>query len=326
VVVLLTRVDIENFRSIYKASVPLSPFTLLVGENGSGKSNFLKLLKMLSNKTDGAFPPLGEEAMRFRPHTFFLKEKHYLHLADPQKFEVFRGEEKLLVYDMKEGITTVGRPIELLDVKIFTFNPQISGDEESLEESPSIAEDGQGVVRVLDALKTGDREDLFEKIEAMLKSYIPEIEKLSFVPGSATKSLQVREKYMPNPILVRDLSTGAQLILLLITLFYQEKSPSLICIENLDQGLHPRLFQRVVELCFELSSRKDGVQIIATTHNPYLVDEFKDYESAVLIVEKQNGETRFTPFSERLENFGSEKKPLGELWYSGFVGGVPQHV
>jgi predicted ATPase len=330
VIVLLTRVDIENFRSIYKASVPLSPFTLLVGANGSGKSNFLKLLRMLSKKTDGPRNPFSgghnPPGEYVRPHTFFLKEKHYLHLTDPQKHEVYRGGEQLLVYRMEEGKTTTEKPSELLDVKIFTLNPQTSGKEESLEGNPIIVEDGEGIVRVLDSLKTGDREDLFEKIEATLKSYIPEIEKLSFVPGNTSKSLQIRDKYLPQPILVRELSEGTQLVLLIITLLYQENRPSIICIEDIDRGLHPRLFQKIIELCFDLSSREDGVQIIATTHNPYLVDEFKGHEEAVLIVEKNNGETTFTQLSERLKNLEAGEEPLGSLWYSGFVGGVPQRV
>lgn len=43
----LRRVRIRNFKSIGKCDVSLSPFTLLVGRNGSGKSNFLDALRFL---------------------------------------------------------------------------------------------------------------------------------------------------------------------------------------------------------------------------------------------------------------------------------------
>jgi predicted ATPase len=326
VVVLLTRVDIENFRSIYKASVPLSPFTLLVGANGSGKSNFLKLLKMLSEVKEEQEPP------EYKVVYFFddlFEEKHYAHSSKNQKIKVFCSENNVLTYDSEDGIRPgfpKFKPVELSDVRIFSLNPQMSGQEEGLTGHRSIEENGFGIVQVLESLKTGDREDLFKKIETTFKSYIPEIEKLSFVPGDKTKSLQVRDKHLPQLVPVRELSEGTQLILLIITLLYQENRPSIICIEDIDRGLHPRLFQRIIELCFDLSSREDGVQIIATTHNPYLVDEFKGHEEAVLIVEKNNGETTFTQLSERLENLEAEEEPLGSLWYSGFVGGVPQRV
>jgi predicted ATPase len=334
---LLTRVDIENFRSIYKASVPLSPFTLLVGANGSGKSNFLKLLRMLSqgaNKNTN-HPTDSTTSM----NSFLLTERHYLHLSERQKIEVFDESAYAPIYTIDEQLiltsefsstsiskSTQSRPKELLNVRIFALNPQVAGQEEPLVEHPSIEEDGHGIVQVLDSLKTGDREDLFRKIEEALKSYIPEIEKLSFIPGNTSKSLQVRDKHLPQPVLVRELSEGTQLVLLIITLLYQENRPSIICIEDIDRGLHPRLFQKIIELCFDLSSREDGVQIIATTHNPYLVDEFKDHEEAVLIVEKDKGETTFTQLSKRLENLEAGEEPLGSLWYSGFVGGVPQRV
>lgn len=323
VIGLLTRVEIENFKSIYKASVPLSPFTLLVGANGTGKSNFLGLLRLITKALDNPEydPEYGEEIVRFYE---LLSNKHYNYREEEQKITIYNSSQK--IYKIQEGDVVGKIPSELYEVRLFSLDPKVTGQAESLGEILAISENGKGIVSVLDALKTGDREDLFDKIESTLSTYIPEIEKLSFVTNLSTRTLQVREKHIPKPILVRDLSEGTQLVLLIITLLYQENRPSLICIEDIDRGLHPRLFQKIIELCFDLTSRDDGVQIIATTHNPYLVDEFKGYESAVIIVEKTNGETTFTPLSERLENLEPGEEPLGSLWYSGFVGGVPQGV
>ncbi|MEO0808760.1 MAG: AAA family ATPase, partial [Cyanobacteria bacterium J06643_4] len=175
-------------------------------------------------------------------------------------------------------------------------------------------------------LKTGDREDLFNLIEQILTEHIPEIEKLSFAPNFDGRQLQVRERYLPNPTLVSQLSEGMQLALMIITILHQEHKPSLVCIEDIDRGLHPRLFQSIVELCFDLSRDENGVQIIATTHNPYLVDEFKDNEEAVIIVEKEHGQTKFSTFADKLSGVEPVEEPLGSLWYSGFVSGVPQRA
>jgi len=60
------------------------------------------------------------------------------------------------------------------------------------------------------------------------------------------------------------------------------------------------------------------------------LDQFKDREESVIIVEKENGGTKFTPLLERLALTSSEDDPmeeddpLGELWYSGLLGGVPK--
>src|SRR5436853_1945700 len=44
----LTRVLLENYKSIARCDVTLGPLTFLVGPNGSGKSNFLDALRLVS--------------------------------------------------------------------------------------------------------------------------------------------------------------------------------------------------------------------------------------------------------------------------------------
>lgn len=53
----LTRVVIQNYRSIASCDVRLGPLTFLVGPNGSGKSNFLDALRFVS---DGLRTTLGQ--------------------------------------------------------------------------------------------------------------------------------------------------------------------------------------------------------------------------------------------------------------------------
>jgi predicted ATPase len=306
---LLTRVDIQNYRSIYKASVPLSPFTLLIGANGTGKSNFIQLLRDTSKTGIIVGQP-------------FPKSKHYAFDSEDQLIVIYNDKGQASY--PKEGSCITFRAAELEDVRIFSLNPQNAGFQEPLITLPTVQEDGSGIVQVLDSLKAGDREDLFNLIEKTFKQHIPEVEKLSFIPLQNAKQLQVRERYLPTPSPMSQLSEGMQLALILITILYQERKPSLVCIEDIDRGLHPRLFQSIIQLCFDVSERENGVQIIATTHNPYLVDEFKDREEAVIIVEKEDGQTKFTTLAERMEKLGPNEEPLGSLWYSGFVGGVPQ--
>jgi predicted ATPase len=46
---LIRRVQVRNYKSIRHADVSLSPFTILVGRNGSGKSNFLDALHFVAD-------------------------------------------------------------------------------------------------------------------------------------------------------------------------------------------------------------------------------------------------------------------------------------
>ena len=76
-------------------------------------------------------------------------------------------------------------------------------------------------------------------------------------------------------------------------------------------------------------AEKHQINIIATTHNPYLVDCFQDDKEAVIIVEKKDGASTLTSLADKLEGLDYDKvdpddMPLGNLWFSGLVGGVPQ--
>lgn len=303
---MITSIEIENYKSIVKASIELSPFTLLIGANGTGKSNFLQLLNQVS------IPRSGRDDF----------EKHVNHQTAEQRF-IFKNQLGQSL-EIRNAEIFSHEVKELNNVKVFSLNPVYVGQPETLVPNPTVLETGQGVVQVLDSLKTGDREELFDLIEKRLKEYVPEIDKLSFVPGQQQKQLQVRERHLDKPLLVSQLSDGTKLVLMILTILYQENPPTVVCIEEIDRGLHPRLLEKVVQLCFDLTQQEGMPQIIATTHNPYLVDQFKGHEDAVIVVEKKDGQTTFTSLAERIKHLEPEEEdPLGQLWFSGFVGGVP---
>jgi len=52
--VLLSRVVLKNYKSIAACSVPLRPLIFLVGQNGSGKSNFLDALRLVSESLNSS--------------------------------------------------------------------------------------------------------------------------------------------------------------------------------------------------------------------------------------------------------------------------------
>ena len=45
---MLTAITLENFKSYRHATLPLSPLTVLIGANASGKSNVIEGLRLLS--------------------------------------------------------------------------------------------------------------------------------------------------------------------------------------------------------------------------------------------------------------------------------------
>ncbi len=214
---------------------------------------------------------------------------------------------------------------------MYNLVPDVITGIEPIKPAAEVGPSGIGATQVLDILKNGDREELFEEIESHLKQYVPEVEKLSLqTVKQGFKQIQVREKGLNKPTPGPELSEGTRLILAILTILHQEKPPPIILLEDIDRGMHPRLFEYMAPLMKDIAVRMD-VNIIATTHNPYLVDAFQDDKKAVIIVEKEDGASTLTTLEDKLEGLNYDEVnpddlPLGQLWYSGLVGGVPKKI
>jgi predicted ATPase len=318
---MITHVRIQNFRSFVDAEVDLEPFSLVVGANGSGKSNLLRFLSISSS------------GWKFRKNReSFFWDRHQNHELDEfgcvislKSGEVYTGiaDRFLLRFVECEWAE------EKLSTSIFNLNPDAISQSELTIPVAEVRADGKGTCQVLDSLKNGDREDLFEETESNFRRYVPEVEKLSLrTVAEGKKQIQVRERGLKEPVPATELSEGTRLILCILTILHQENPPPVILLEDIDRGMHPRLFEQIAPLIRDIAERNQ-INIIATTQNPYLVDCFRDHEGAVIIVEKTDGASTLTTLAERMKTLDYDKEdpesiPLGTLWYSGLVGGVPK--
>ncbi len=67
---MLTRVEIDGFKSFENFSIDLPPFAVVVGANASGKSNFFDALRLISRLAEADFSEAAR-AVRGRPHELF---------------------------------------------------------------------------------------------------------------------------------------------------------------------------------------------------------------------------------------------------------------
>lgn len=330
---MITHVHIQNFRSFVDAQVDLQPFSLVVGANGSGKSNFLRFFEVVTQV------PARTTIHNIASNVVGVQEPFWIrHINNPaveSSFLVeFDGGKQWRANEAKgiQGLVLSKKSI-LTGKSIKAYNlvaDKISGIEQ-VQPDASVGPTGKGTTQVLDMLKNGDREDLFDQIEAHFRRYVPEVEKLSLrTVKEGFKQIQVREKGLQEPTPGPELSEGTRLILAVLTIIHQENPPPIILLEDIDRGMHPRLFEYIAPLMKDIAVRT-GVNILATTHNPYLVDAFQDDKKAVIIVEKQDGASTLSTLEQRLEGLNydevnPEDMPLGALWFSGLVGGTPAKI
>jgi predicted ATPase len=115
-------------------------------------------------------------------------------------------------------------------------------------------------------------------------------------------------------------SDGTLRALALITVLSQPSGclPRLISIDEPELGLHPSAIALITELCRSISRH---TQIILSTQSTELLDYFNADE--VVVVERQQGETRLTRLSSQALQNWLEDFSLSELYDKGVIGGKP---
>jgi predicted ATPase len=93
------------------------------------------------------------------------------------------------------------------------------------------------------------------------------------------------------------LSEGTRRITAILALLMRDPLPSLLCIEEVENGLDPWSVRVVLR---HLQSAADrGVQVILTTHSPWLLDDVP--MESILQVRRVDGDTRYERFIDRPE-------------------------
>ncbi|MFO0039062.1 MAG: AAA family ATPase [Synechococcaceae cyanobacterium] len=115
-------------------------------------------------------------------------------------------------------------------------------------------------------------------------------------------------------------SDGTLRALALITVLSQPSGclPRLISIDEPELGLHPSAIALIAELCRSISRH---TQIVLSTQSTELLDYFNADE--VVVVERQQGETRLTRLSSQALQNWLEDYSLSELYDKGVIGGKP---
>jgi predicted ATPase len=169
-------------------------------------------------------------------------------------------------------------------------------------------------------------------MESELIRGMPEFARIEFDrAGAAEIGLALRLRDENSLVSAENLSQGTLYLLGMMALAFHPAPPSVVCIEEIDRGIHPRMLREVRDLLYRLSypeasgSSRPSVQVIATTHSPYLLDLFRDHPEEVVISHKQGNAAHFERLADRsdLPDLLAEGS-LGDIWFSGILGGVPE--
>jgi len=400
---LLKRLEIQRFRSLYDVSLPLKPINIFIGPNGSGKSNLIAFFRFLY---DMVTDPIASQ--RYRPQArdliwYGLEEGErvrdfqvtlYLEYSDgrPLRYDVLVDDNLAFVREtLKESTQNSGKvflsraqkSLELQtakgEKKIITMNPkrlslQVLLDSSPLEEPERIPEiedvtkfiqgwrvvevdprvvreslsrplpfrsspedipplepDGKNLAEFLYALEQRQPDD-FDLVVERLRAAIEFVEEIravdvaTFWGPAKTYFFKESPESFPQLIPPGVESDGTIRILTLLSLLLGDKSPSLICLEEPDHNLHPRLMLHLADAMRYFEVLKEPYpQILVTTHSPDLLDCFDIAEESeylnVFVVERepQTGRTNFRLVDDQELKDWLDEYRLGELYTKGVL-------
>jgi len=220
--------------------------------------------------------------------------------------------------DLKRQKTITEFRNELSRWRFFNFSPSASRIAVPPVKTYEIGEQGESVGGVLHTILSEDY-DQFSEVQEALRSAIPEIEKLkSPLTKDGKTHVGIKEKQFLYDFDHRQISDGTIKLLANILTAYipTEEAPSLACFEEPENFIHPRLIETVADLLHNAP-----FQVITTTHSPTFVNYVGLDE--LVIIEKKEGNTIVLDMPKGKMKKWLDKFSLGELWYSGKIGGVP---
>lgn len=138
--------------------------------------------------------------------------------------------------------------------------------------------------------------------------------------------INLKDYYMSESIKdfnQKSTNEGFLYLLFYLTLIISDETPSFFAIDNIDSAFNPKMCREVTKHLIQLA-RKHHKQIIATTHNPAVLDGLNLYEDGIIlnVVRRTiDGDTRVSRVKPKEEL----NIPLSEAWMKGYIGGLPDN-
>jgi predicted ATPase len=331
---VIAAVQFRNFKALRSTTVKLAPFNLVLGPNGSGKTSLIQALLRLRSLA-GLDPAMGPAANGGGPRIDFSFAAPYQDIG----LSLGCNPDELVC-----NVLSVSRPpgpggealwaelrAKLRTIRAYLFDHYAMAAPAKQAEGTELVSNGGNLAAVLAGWQT-TQPAAFAALQSEFVRLMPEFSGLVLKGGSAgTVELGAQLKQDGHGLVTAEnLSQGTLYLLAILVLSYAPAPPAVVCLEEADRGMHPRSLREVRDALYRLSYPQDAgltrapAQVVTTTHSPYLLDQFKEHPEEVVLASKQGQAATFERLSDRTDILELMKEAhLGDLWYSGILGGVP---
>lgn len=334
---MITKVSIRNFKCLRDVHIDLERFTVFVGPNASGKSSILQTLELLcrmfrvdqpqahdgelrQNLSRGATDQIelaaeaGGKAFRYR----FPPSPRLIH--PPATEATWDGNDRGIATsfdtsDWKPWKPTTPRSTPLpLAVLLRLEASKLVIASPATSDPPTMSPDGTGLHSALASLAMNDP-DTWQQLQADLRRIIPTIRRLRHTPLKPNQTPELLfDTIGADAVPARQVSEGTLLVLGLLTALHASGRPNLVLLDDVDRGLHPKAQKELITLLRGLLETNPDLQIIATTHSPYMLDDMQVNEVRMTFL-KDDGATVCAALTShpKFPKWKDEMTP-GEMW------------
>ncbi|HVU24436.1 MAG TPA: AAA family ATPase [Opitutus sp.] len=321
---MIASVAFRNFKALRDASLRLAAFNLVLGPTGSGKTSLIDALLRLRTAA-GAAPGNGPPPAHGR-----MPEINF-QFAPPHDAITARLAGHALQVEPADAPGWPALRAAITRIRAFAFDAAAMAAPAPAAAGGELAPDGSNLAAVLAALRDHAPE-AFGALDAEFRRIFPEYRALDVQPEpGASLTVALRLAAEDTTVAGADLSQGTLHVLAVLALAFSPAPPSVVCLEEADRGVHPRTLREVRDALYRLSHpaafglARPPVQVIATTHSPYLLDLFRDHPDEVVLTHKRGAAAHFERLADRADLPELlQEGPLGDLWFSGILGGVPE--
>lgn len=347
---MITHASFKNFKSLRSAEIDFERLTVIVGPNASGKTSILEGLDCVSDacsearsasrnvssgrpwarlRTQGA---TGEmELMCLTADTVIRLSNGTLSGVDRAQFRKHGQTAWAQFTNLSANAQQAIKATMMLRLD----ETRLAAPSYSNRPVPTLDRDGGNLASVL-AFLTVNQPDTFQKLQEHLRAVIPSVRRIrgdrqpirrfetKIVPvGTQNVEVQEQKEYVGDALILdfdgasgipSDLaSSGTLFVIGLLTAILGPGKPALLLLDDIERGLHPKAQRGLIGLLHKLLKEQPDLQIIATSHSPYLLDELDQKE--VRITYAVDGNSYCAPLTAHpdFERWKEEMSP-GEFW------------
>jgi predicted ATPase len=349
---MIDYIDIQGYKSIKSAKVDLAPINILIGANGSGKSNFLsffELIKNLYNQKLQNYIGLkgGEDKILYKGGkvTNVIKFKmefdngingYAINLERGDNHFIFSNE--YLIYEKKIDVDIANFGLEANIKQSSHFRAKYviqyldnfekyhfhdTGKNSDFNKTSHVENDiyflynqGSNIASLLYHIRE-TQPVYYNRIVKVIQSIAPYFLDFYLVPNKeGFIRLQWQSKYSETIYGATDFSDGTIRFIALTVLFLQPKPPKIIIIDEPELGLHPFAIAKLAGMIQSVAAK--GIQVILATQSVDLINHFEAKD--VITIDQIGGESVFQRLDENKLNQWLDEYSIGDLWQRNIIG------